>query len=149
VREPTSRAIGSFRKEDAVTPLQWIGLTLGLLIVVTRLPLLIWPEPILGWLLAALARNPRVILRSWGAFLCLLALAIGLTIASPLSVLEQVMALLAALFVGFGVVSLLFPESTQQFVEQIWGGVAPRVVRTAAGIGVGFGVWLAYLSLSA
>ena len=82
-----------------MTPLQWIGLALGLLIVVTRVPLLIWPEPILGWWLTTLARNPRVILRSWGAFLGLLALAIGLTLTSPLSVLEQVMAVLAVLFV--------------------------------------------------
>jgi hypothetical protein len=130
-----------------MTPLQWIGLALGLLIIVTRVPLVVWPEPILGWLLDALARNPRVILRSWGVFACLLALAIGLSIASPLSVLEQVMAVLAVLFVGVGVAGVLFPESTQRFVAQIWEGVAPRVVRAAAGIGVLFGVWLVSLSL--
>ena len=131
-----------------MTPLQWIALALGLLIIVTRVPIVIWPERSLGWLLAALARSPRAIFRGWGAFVAIVALAIVWTVAQPLSLLEQVMVVLAVLFAGFGVVALLFPESFQRFVEQIWSGVPPRVIRVAAGVGVAFGGWLVYLSLS-
>jgi uncharacterized protein YjeT (DUF2065 family) len=83
-----------------MTPLQWIALALGLLIVVTRVPIV------------------------------------------------HVMVVLALLFAGVGVAPLLFPESFQRFVEQIWSGVPPRVVRVAGGVGVAFGIWLVYLSLS-
>lgn len=131
-----------------MSALQWIGLGLGLLIIVTRLPLVIWPERILGWLLDVLARSPRVVLRGWGAFASALALAIAGTVEPPLSLLEGVMGVLAVLFAGVGAACMLFPESAQKFVAQIWGDVPPRVVRTAGAIGVVFGAWLVSLSLS-
>jgi hypothetical protein len=130
-----------------MTTLQWIGLMLGVLIVLTRLPMVIWPEAARRFLLRLLDRGGPRIMRGMGVFFWIVAAAILLTVLPPWSLLEQVMLALAALFSVGGVAWVLFPGACRQFAEQILDD-AP-LIRAAATVAVALGAWLISLSLSA
>ena len=128
-----------------MTALQWIGLVVGLLIVLTRVPTVIWPGPTGDRVLGLIAR--RGILRSWSVVSLVFAFAIALTITAPLSLFEYVMLVVAVLAALGGMIFLVFPQSARSFAEQVFSEEA--FIRYGAAVGVVFGCWLIYLSLSA
>jgi hypothetical protein len=128
-----------------MTALQWIGLGVGLLIVVTRLPMVIWPGPI-GDRISALFEL-TLVLTSVGVCLWVLAFAIALNVARPLSLLEGVMLVLAMLTAANGAVFLFHPAAVPGLAKQLSG--EPLYMRVSAGVSVIFGCWLITLSLNA
>ena len=125
--------------------LQWVGLLMGLLIVLTRLPMFIWPGPTGERIVALFAR--RGVLRSWGALLLAVALTITLAAAEPFSLFEWVMLIVAVGMGIAGVISVVSPESALSLVQQVFK--EEEFVRFGALVGMAFGTWLIYLSLAA
>jgi hypothetical protein len=131
--------------QAVVSTLQWIGLVLGLLVVLIGLPAVIWPGPTGERVLALMAR--RGVLRSWGVFLLIVAVAIALATAEPVSLFEWVM-LIVAMGMAIGAsIDLLSPESSRSLAAQYFK--KEDLLRFSSGVGVVFGCWLIYLSLTA
>ncbi len=128
-----------------MTALQWIGLVLGLLIVVTRVPGVIWPGPAGNYVLGLMAR--RGFLRSVSVVLLLVAFAIALATNEPLSLFEYVMLVMAGLLALGGLIWLVFPQAVRGFAEQVLDEEA--FIRFGGAVGVVFGCWLSYLSVNA
>jgi uncharacterized protein YjeT (DUF2065 family) len=128
-----------------MTALQWIGLIVGILTVVTRVPLVIWPGPMGDRILRLISR--RGFLRSGSVVLLVLAFSIARTITEPLSLFEYVMLALAVLWVLGGLIWLLFPQAVLGIAEQL---LDKEALNRFGGAGaVVFGCWLIYLSLNA
>jgi uncharacterized protein YjeT (DUF2065 family) len=128
-----------------MTALQWIGLIVGLVIVATRLPMVIWPGPMGDRILGLIAR--RGFVRSFSVVPLVVAFAIARTTTQPLSLFEYVLLVLAVLWVLGGLTWLVFPQAVRSIAEQLFKKEA--FVRYSGAAAVVFGCWLTYLSLNA
>ncbi len=124
-----------------------MGFGVGSLMVATRLPVVIWPEPYRDRILALL-REGGAFLRGVAVALLVMAGGIAWTTAEPFSLLERVLQVLALFFVVGGMMLLVFRESFRLFAEQIWSDIPSRVLRVGGSAVVAFGGWLIYLSIS-
>jgi hypothetical protein len=130
-----------------MTTLQWIGVTLGLLVIGTRLPGVLWPEAWTAIVRTRLLAEPRRI-RVLGAFLLLSALVIVVLIVQTLALQQAVMLVLAVLLAGSGIVATLFPDAYRRFSSELLRRLSPVLIRVGSAVGVALGLWIVYLSLS-
>lgn len=130
-----------------MTTMQWIGLSVGLLVVLVRFPGIFWPEAYRARVLAVLDGYPSVV-RAIGALLWPLAVTILVLVARTLTILQVVMLVIAVLFVVLGVVIVFFPEGFRKLAETTLKGLPLAAVRVTCAFAVGFGLWIVYLSLS-
>ena len=130
-----------------MTTMQWIAFTIGLLLLATRLPALIWPGPYRRTVLDILQRSGRTLIRALGAFLLLLVLTIAALLLRTLTLLQGVLLLLAILCAGAGAVAITQPDGYRLFSERLLARLPDWALRCAAAFGVALGGWLVYLSL--
>lgn len=130
-----------------LTLLQWIGLVVGSLIVVARVPGVLWPEEYKTKVRAIVQGSPAA-LKALGVFLWVVALATFVLVAKTLTLLQALMMILAVFFVVGGVVILFFPAAYRGLAERVLGAMPQAGVRIACALGVLFGVWVVYLSLT-
>jgi hypothetical protein len=133
--------------QAAMTTLQWIGVVLGLLVICTRLPGALWPEAWTAWVRRHLLARAGA-MRALGALLVLSALVILVLIVKTLSLQQAVMLVLAVMLAAGGMISLLFPDAQRRFADEFLRRMSPLGIRVLSWIGVAFGLWIVYLSLS-
>jgi len=129
-----------------MTSMQWIGLIVGLLVLLSRLPGVFWPGPWVNGVRALLARPAAV--RTLGLVLLLLAGVVVVLLTSTLTFFQTVMLLVAVACIGGGIVTLLFPEAYRTFSDGVLSAVPLPLVRVATGLGSALGLWIIYLSLT-
>jgi len=131
-----------------MTTMQWIGCAIGALVVLTRLPAVLWPGPYRKVLLDAFARSGTGRVRALGAFLWLLAVTVVVLEMRLLTLLQSVLLVLAVLFAAGGTMALANPDGYRRLTESTLGRMPDWALRCAAAGGVAFGAWLLYLSLT-
>jgi hypothetical protein len=129
-----------------MTSMQWIGLMVGLLVLLSRLPGVIWPGPWVNGVRSLLARTAAV--RTLGVVLLVLAGVVVVLLTSTLTFYQTVMLVVAVTCVGGGIVTLFFPAAYRAFADDILSAMPLPAVRVATGVGSALGLWIIYLSLT-
>lgn len=130
-----------------MTTMEKLGLGIGILIALLRLPAIFWP--------AAYARAVRTLIlekafvvRLLGALLLLIAATIIVLVAQTLTLFQTVMLIVAILFVASAMAMLVFTDRYRAFGDRVVGGLGDVGVRIGGLIGVAVGIWIVVLSLS-
>jgi hypothetical protein len=131
-----------------MTTMQWIAFAIGVLLLATRLPALIWPGPYRRTVLDLLQASGPTLIRALGAFLLVLVVTLAVLLMRTLSLLQGVLLVLAIAFAGAGAVAISQPDGYRRFTEQLLVRLPDWALRTAAAVGVALGGWLVYLSLT-
>ena len=131
-----------------MTTMQAIGLAVGLLVILTRLPAVIWPERYRERLRAIVARGGPPLIRGLGGFFWIVALAIVVIVLGTLPLLESVMLVLAVFLIASGAVSVFFPEAFQNFADKVWSRMPPWGIRAGSALGVALGAWIVFMSFA-
>jgi hypothetical protein len=129
-----------------MTSMQWIGLIVGAMVLLSRLPGVIWPGPWVRQVRALVARPAAV--RTLGVVLLVLAAVVVVLLPHTLSFFQTVMLVVAVVCVGGGIVTLFFPDAYRALTDRVLSAMPLPVVRVAAGLGSALGVWIIYLSLT-
>ncbi|HEY8514413.1 MAG TPA: hypothetical protein VIS07_02755 [Candidatus Binatia bacterium] len=131
-----------------MTTIEWIALAIGVLLLATRIPALLWPSPYRTRVLAILERSGPGLIRALGAFLWVLVVTVVVLVLRTLTLLQGVLLVLAILFAAAGAVALTHPDGYRRMSERLLGGMPDWGLRLGALVGVGLGSWLVYLSLT-
>ena len=132
--------------QEEKTMLPIIAIVIGGLVILTRLPLVIWPDKTKELFGRALDVQPLVSLI--GLLMMGLGLLTAYAAASETFAIEIVMWVIAAIMFVFGMLYVVIP----QLPKQLWDKIAvPRsrgVLRTMAGAGVLVGLFVLVLGLT-
>jgi hypothetical protein len=131
-----------------MTTVQWIALAIGVLLLATRFPALIWPAPYRERVLALLGRSGPGSIRAIGAFLWVLVVTVVVLVLRTLTLLQGVLLVLAVLFAAAGAVALTHPDGYRRFSESFLTRTPDWALRAGAAVGVALGGWIVYLSLT-
>lgn len=131
-----------------MTTMQKIGLGIGILIALGRLPAIFWPDGYIRGIRSGILERPLIV-RALGVLLLGFAVAIVSLVAQTLTLFQTVMLVIALLFVAGGMAMLVFTDGYRAFTERIAGALPSLVVRLGGVVGVGVGIWIVVLSLSA
>ncbi|MEW6268268.1 MAG: hypothetical protein AB1689_03100 [Thermodesulfobacteriota bacterium] len=127
---------------------EWIALAIGVLLLATRFPALVWPSPYRERVLAILGRSGPGPIRALGAFLWVLVVTVVVLVLRTLTLLQGVLLVLAILLAATGAVALTHPEGYRRFSESLLARTPDWALRLGAAVGVALGAWLVYLSLT-
>jgi len=130
-----------------MTTMEKLGLGIGLLIALVRLPAVFWPTAYVRTVRSVVLEQPFVV-RALGALLLLFAATIVVLVAQTLTLFQALMLVIAVLFVAGGMAMLAFTEGYRAFAERIAGALPDVAVRLAGVVGVALGIWIVVLSLS-
>jgi hypothetical protein len=130
-----------------MTTMQWIALAIGLLLLVTRAPAVLWPGPYRRTALDLLQGSGRTVIRLLGVFLWVLVVTVVVLLLRTLTLLQGVLLILAVLFAAAGAVAVAQPDGYRLFSERMLARLPDWALRCAALVGVALGGWLVYLSL--
>jgi hypothetical protein len=130
-----------------MTTTQWIAFSIGVLLLVTRLPALIWPGPYRRKALDILQGSGSGLIRALGAFFWVLVVTVIVLVMRTLTLLQSVLLVLAVLLAAAGAVALMHPEGYRQLSTRLLSGSPEWALRLAAVVGVALGGWLVYLSV--
>lgn len=131
-----------------MTTMQWIALSLGILLLATRLPALIWPGPYRRKVLDVLQRSGPTLIRGLGVFLWLLVVTVVVLVMRTLTLLQGVLLVLAILFAAGGTIAIGHPDGYRRMGETVLSRMPDWALRVAALVGIALGGWLVYLSLT-
>lgn len=131
-----------------MTTMEWIGLIIGVLVLATRLPAVVWPGAYRERVLGIMARSGPGLVRAIGAFLWVLVIAVVVQVVRMLTLLQAVLLVLSVLFAAFGTLALVSPDGYRRFSESFLGGLPEWAIRLGGVVGVALGSWLVYLSLT-
>ena len=131
-----------------MTTMQWIALSIGVLLLATRVPALIWPGPYRRIVLDLLQGSGRTLIRALGAFLLVLVVTVAVLLMRTLTLLQGVLLVLAIVFAGAGAVAITQPDGYRRFSERLLARLPDWALRCGAAVGVALGGWLVYLSLT-
>jgi hypothetical protein len=130
-----------------MTTMEKIGLGIGTLIVLLRLPAIVWPEAYVRGIRSMILEKPLVV-RTLGALLLLVAATIVALVAETLTLFQAVMLVVAVLLFGGGMAMLMFTDGYRAFSERVIGALPDAGVRLGGVVGVALGIWIVVLSLS-
>jgi len=130
-----------------MSAMQWIGLLIGLLVLATRLPAVIWPGPYRERVRSFLLKSGPGTVRALGAFLWVVVVAIVVLVVGRLSLLEAVLLILSLLFAASGAIALFAPDAYRRSSEAFLSRLPDWALRAAGVVGVALGVWIVVLSL--
>jgi hypothetical protein len=125
---------------------QWIGVTIGLLILAARLPAVIWPGAYRDGLRAFLEGSGPGAIRALGAFLWAVVVTIVVLVLGRLSLLEAVLLVVAVLSTAAGAIAVFAPDRYQQFSVGLLGRMPDWAARLGGLLGVALGAWILVLS---
>jgi uncharacterized protein YjeT (DUF2065 family) len=127
--------------------MQRIGLVIGLLVLATRLPAVIWPGPYRQRMRGFLLQSGPGVVRAHGAFLWAVVAAIVVLVLDRLSLLEAVLLILSLIFAATGAIALFAPDGYRRFGEAFLAEFPDWAFRAAGLVGVALGTWIIVLSL--
>jgi uncharacterized protein YjeT (DUF2065 family) len=131
-----------------MTTMQWIALSIGVLVLATRLPAVIWPSSYRRTVLDLLHDSSPNVIRALGGFLWVLVVTVVVLVLRTLTVLQGVLLVLAIAFAAGGTVAVTHPEGYRRFSSGLLTRMPDWALRSAALVGVALGGWLVYLSLT-
>jgi len=131
-----------------MTTIQWIALSIGVLLLATRLPALIWPGPYRRTVLDVLSGSGPTLIRALGGFLWVLVITVVALVMRTLTLLQSVLLVLAILFAAAGAVALTHPDGYRRFAETMLTRTPDWAMRAASLVGIALGGWLVYLALT-
>ena len=131
-----------------MSTLDWAALVLGALIVVTRVPALLWPERTreiaLSWLVRLEGGRWRVV----GVILVAIAIVIALLLIQTMPLINSALLVISLLLAAAGVCGLAFPQPSALFARGAWERMPPLMIRCSGAIAVAIGIWLIALALT-
>lgn len=129
-----------------MTTIQWIALSIGVLLLVTRLPALIWPGPYRRTLLDILQGSGPGLIRALGAFLWVLVITVVVLLMRTLTLLQSVLLVMAILFAAAGAIALTHPDGYRRLAETVLSRTPDLAMRALSLVGIALGGWLVYLA---
>jgi hypothetical protein len=130
-----------------MTTMEKLGLAIGILIALLRLPAIFWPAAYVRAVRSMILERPLVV-RALGALLLLFAGTIVILVAQTLTLFQAVMLVVAVLFVAGGTVMLAFTDGYRALTERIVAALPDVAVRIGGVVGVALGLWIVALSFS-
>jgi hypothetical protein len=130
-----------------MSTLDWIALILGALIVVTRIPALLWPERTREIALSLLDRLEGRQWRFVGALLVAIAIVITLLLIQTMPLINSALLVISLLLAVAGACGLAFPQPSERFARGLWEHMPPLLIRCSGVIAIALGVWLIALAL--
>ena len=131
-----------------MSTLDWIALILGALIVVTRIPALLWPERTrkiaLSWLELLQGGRWRFV----GAILITIAIVVTLLLIETMPLINSVLLVISLLLAAAGACGLAFPQPSALFARGAWERMPPLLIRCSGAIAIALGTWLIALALT-
>ncbi len=131
-----------------MSTLDWTALILGTLIVVTRVPALLWPERTREIALSWLVRLEGGRWRFVGVILIAIAIVITLLLIETMPLINSVLLVISLLLAAAGACGLAFPQSSAVFARGAWERMPSLLIRCSGAIAIAIGTWLVALALT-
>jgi hypothetical protein len=131
-----------------MSTLEWIALMLGILIVATRAPALVWPERTREIALSLLDRLEGRQWRFVGVALIAIAVVITLLLIQTMPLINSALLVLSLLLAGAGACGLAFPQPSVRFVRGVWERMPLLLIRCSGALAIALGIWLIALALT-
>ena len=131
-----------------MTTLDWTALILGALIVVTRIPALLWPERTREVALSWLERLGGGQWRFVGVILVAMAIVITLLLIQTMPLINSALLVISLLLAAAGVCGLAFPQPSAVFARGVWERMPPLMIRCSGAVAIAIGTCLIVLALT-
>jgi len=131
-----------------MTTLDWTALILGALIVVTRIPALLWPERTREVTLSWLERLGGGQWRFVGVILVAMAIVITLLLIQTMPLINSALLVISLLLAAAGVCGLAFPQPSAVFARGVWERMPPLMIRCSGAVAIAIGTCLIVLALT-
>ncbi len=131
-----------------MSTLDWTALTLGLLIIATRTPALLWPERTREIVLSLLDRLEGNQWRFFGVVLIAIAIVITVLLIQTMPLIDSALLVISLLLAGAGACGLAFPQPSVRFARGTLERVPPLLIRCSGALAIALGTWLIVLALT-
>lgn len=131
-----------------MSTLDWTALTLGLLIIATRTPALLWPERTREIVLSLLNRLEGNQWRFFGVILIAIAIVITVLLIQTMPLIDSALLVISLLLAGAGACGLAFPQPSLRFARGTLERVPPLLIRCSGALAIALGTWLIVLALT-
>lgn len=131
-----------------MSTLDWIALILGALIVVIRIPALLWPDRTREISLSLLDRLGSRQWRFIGVILIAIAIVITLLLIQTMPLINSALLLISLLLAATGACGLAFPQPSVRFARGIWERMPPLLIRCWGALAIALGICLIALALT-
>jgi hypothetical protein len=131
-----------------MSTLDWTALTLGLLIIATRTPALLWPERTREIVLSLLNRLEGNQWRFFGVILIAIAIVITVLLIQTMPLIDSALLVISLLLAGAGACGLAFPQPSVRFARGTLERVPPLLIRCSGALAIALGTWLIVLALT-
>jgi uncharacterized protein YjeT (DUF2065 family) len=131
-----------------MSTLDWTALTLGLLIIATRTPALLWPERTREIVLSLLNRLEGNQWRFFGVVLIAIAIVITVLLIQTMPLIDSALLVISLLLAGAGTCGLAFPQPSMRFARGTLERVPPLLIRCSGALAIALGTWLIVLALT-
>ena len=131
-----------------MSTLDWTALTLGLLIIATRTPALLWPERTREIVLSLLDRLEGNQWRFFGVVLIAIAIVITVLLIQTMPLIDSALLVISLLLAGAGACGLAFPQPSVRFARGALERMPPLLIRCSGVLAIALGTWLIVLALT-
>jgi hypothetical protein len=131
-----------------MSTLDWTALILGILIVATRTPALLWPERTREIVLSLLDRMEGNQWRFFGVVLIAIAIVITVLLIQTMPLIDSALLVISLLLAGAGACGLAFPQPSVRFARGTLERVPPLLIRCSGALAIALGTWLIVLALT-
>ena len=112
-----------------MSTLDWTALILGILIVATRTPALLWPERTREIVLSLLDRMEGNQWRFFGVVLIAIAIVITVLLIQTMPLIDSALLVISLLLAGAGACGLAFPQPSVRFARGALERMPPLLIR--------------------
>jgi hypothetical protein len=131
-----------------MSTLDWTALILGTLIVVTRIPALLWPDRTREIALSLLDRLEGRQWRFVGVILIAIAIVITVLLIQTMPLIDSALLVISLLLAGAGACGLAFPQPSVRFARGALERMPPLLIRCSGVLAIALGTWLIVLALT-
>ena len=131
-----------------MSTLDWVALILGTLIVVTRIPALLWPDRTREIALSLLDRLEGRQWRFVGVILIAIAIVITVLLIQTMPLIDSALLVISLLLAGAGACGLAFPQPSVRFARGAWERMPQLLIRCSGALAIALGPWLIVLALT-
>ncbi|HUU50785.1 MAG TPA: hypothetical protein VMW81_07485 [Nitrospinota bacterium] len=127
-----------------MAPINIIAIVLGMIIVITRLPGIIWPKNMREFIFKFLENTYAIKLT--GLFLFILSLIIFFLFLKERTIVEMIIIILGLIWLPLGIMIFFYPDLYRNLGQKVMGKSLTRI-RVLCSIGCFFGLLLILLGL--